>query len=267
MAGVNFNWFGRRPTPIQTTLYDVLLVAPFQWWAVSSMLAFAVLVVLWVSKTIWRLAQWVLRARSHDKNVRAPIESQARRRLLRHTATAAVAAPFVAEGYGLLYGRLNLETTRNRIHLPRLPTPFDGLRIAQLSDIHIGPFMTADEIRKYVRIANDLKPDLFVLTGDFITWDAATQQPVVDALSGLRAPLGVFACLGNHETWSNTEDSISRLFEEAKVRVLRQACALISVGREELNLIGIDYVRARPGQSNTPPGPSAVSTTWCFRAE
>ena len=64
------------------------------------------------------------------------------------------AAPFVAGTYGLLYGRLNLETTYQRIRLQRLPKAFEGFRIVQLSDFHISPFMSAEEIRKYVAIAN-----------------------------------------------------------------------------------------------------------------
>jgi len=55
----------------------------------------------------------------------------------------AAGAPFVAGAYGLLYGRLNLRVTTQTIRLPRRPRAFDGFRICQLSDIHIGPFMPA----------------------------------------------------------------------------------------------------------------------------
>jgi hypothetical protein len=99
------------------------------------------------------------------------------------------AAPFVASGYGLLYGRLNLETTHPRIKLSRLPKAFHGFRIAQLSDIHVGPFMSAEEIRKYVAIVNETKADLILLTGDFITWDADTQEAVVGE-HGSKPPMG-----------------------------------------------------------------------------
>ncbi len=256
LAAATFDWFGRRPTPIRMTAYDAFLVAPFQWWAVSSMVAFAVVLALWLPRRFWRVSAWVLRKASARRDAAAAIESPGRRLLLRQTAAVAVAAPFVGGAYGLLYGRLNIETTRTRIRLPRLPQSVEGFKIAQLSDIHIGPFMTAEEIRKYVRITNDLKPDLIVLTGDFITWDPATQQPVVDALARLRAPFGVLACLGNHEAWSNTEDSITMLFEQAGVRVLRQARTPIPTGREELNLIGIDYVRGRRGRTPQPATPA-----------
>jgi predicted MPP superfamily phosphohydrolase len=122
----------------------------------------------------------------------------------------------------LVYGRLNLQITQQRIRLARLPKAFAGFRIAQLSDIHIGPFMPEDEIRKYVRITNDLKPDLIALTGDFVTWDPSTQRAVVNALTGLHAPFGIFGCLGNHEAWSHTEDSITRMFQQVGIRILRR---------------------------------------------
>ncbi|HEX2342590.1 MAG TPA: hypothetical protein VHI98_19070 [Vicinamibacterales bacterium] len=102
------------------------------------------------------------------------------------------AAPFIAGAYGLLSARLNLQTTYQRVTLGRLPNAFEGFRIVQLSDLHISAFMTADQIRRFAAIANDLKPDLVAVTGDFLTWDESAQRTVVEALSGLKAPFGVF---------------------------------------------------------------------------
>ena len=151
----------------------------------------------------------------------------------------------MAGAYGLLYGRLNLETTAPVIRLPKLPRAFEGFRICQLSDLHIGPFMPADEIRKYAAIANQQKADMIVLTGDFVTFDASTQYAVVEALSGLRAPFGVWASLGNHDAWSGVEDSITELFRRTGVRMLRGPNAPISTGGESFNLIGVDFQSAR----------------------
>ena len=157
-----------------------------------------------------------------------------------------MAAPFVAGAYGLFYGRLNLEVSHPRIRLPRLPQAFSGFRIAQLTDIHIGPFMSEQQIRKFVEIANAQKPDLIAITGDYVTWDPSTQQAVVAALSGLKAPFGVFGCLGNHEAWSGTEDSITHLFALAGIPILRGARPSISTGGEQFNLMGVDYGARRP---------------------
>src|SRR5580698_1626372 len=228
---LNFGVFGRRASPTRLTWYEALISAPFACWVVCSLLGFLLAMLLW---PVRRLARFT-----------GALESPARRRFLERGANAVVAAPFVAGAYGLLYGRLNLEITRQRIHLARLPKAFAGFRIVQLSDIHIGPFMTEDEIRKYVRITNDLKPDLIALTGDFVTWDPSTQHAVVNALTGLRAPFGIFGCLGNHEAWSHTEDSITQMFQQVGIRILRQARVPVSTQGESFNLIGVDFQTSR----------------------
>src|ERR1035441_9289752 len=161
---LNFGVFGQRPSPTRLTWYDALIAAPFECWVVCSMAAFLLAILVWPVRRVARST--------------SALASPGRRQFLERSASVVVAAPFVAGAYGLLYGRLNLQITRQRIRLARLPKAFTGFRIAQLSDIHIGPFMTEDQIRKYVRIANDLKPDLIALTGDFVTWDASTQRAV-----------------------------------------------------------------------------------------
>lgn len=116
--------------------------------------------------------------------------------------------------------------------------------------------MPASDIRRYVTMVNDLHPDLVALTGDFVTWEASPQRAVVEALSGLKAPFGIFGCLGNHEQWAGVENSISRLFAEHGARMLRLANATIASSGERLNLIGVDYqTRMRFG----PPRDGIVS--------
>jgi len=156
--------------------------------------------------------------------------------------------PFAAGAYGMIFERVNLETTRQQIRLARLPYAFDGLRIAQLSDIHIGPFMSEAEIRRVVEITNRLRADLIVLTGDYVTWDPSTQGAVVNVLAGLKAPYGVFGCLGNHELWTRTESSITRLFAATGIPILRQERVSIAAAGpgtpgvdQSLNLIGVDF--------------------------
>jgi len=141
----------------------------------------------------------------------------------------------------MLYERREIETTRQRIVLPRLPQAFDGFRIAQLSDIHIGPFMPVEDIRKYVAMVNALKPDMVALTGDFVTWEGSPAGAVVDALAALKAPFGIYGCMGNHERWALVEDSITRLFAAHGAKMLRQQHVTIETSGERLNLIGVDY--------------------------
>ncbi len=256
MLAYNVGWIGGRHTPVHLTLGEVILGAPFSWWLVCSLFAFIALGVFWgivysIRALFW-IGRAVRRALGATQAARTTeIESPARRVFLERTAGALAAAPFVGGAYGALYGRLNLETPTVRIRLPRLPRAFEGFRIAQLSDIHIGPFMTEAEIRKYAAIANSLRPDLVALTGDYVTWDAGTQQPVVNALSGLRAPFGVFGCLGNHDAWAHVLGSITALFRQAGVTILRSERVAISRGPDSVNLIGIDYTAAHPGDMHT----------------
>jgi len=238
----NFGWFGSRGTAVHLTLTDALLAAPFLCWLVCSIIGFLLAILFAIPQG--------LVAAGRKLAAKPELASPPRRQFLERTATVATAAPFVAGAYGLLYGRLNLETTTQRIRLPKLPREFEGFRICQLSDIHIGPFMPAEEIRKYAAIANSLKPDLTVLTGDFVTFDPTTQQAVVEALSGLRAPYGVYGCLGNHDAWARVEDSITELFQQTGVRILRGENVPIVSHGESLNLIGVDF------QSHRRFGPS-----------
>jgi len=228
----------RRPTPVHLTLPEALFTAPFMTWFAASFVGALLALILAIPQSIVGLGRWIAdRRRPPEKAIASP----ERRVFLARTAQVVTAAPFFAGAYGLLYGRLNLETPTQRIPLARLPKGFDGFRIAQLSDIHIGPFMPAEQIRKYADIANALKPDLIVLTGDFVTFDGKTQDAVVEVLSGLTAPFGVFGCLGNHDAWCLVEDSITTLFRERGIRILRGEAVPLTIQGESINLIGTDF--------------------------
>lgn len=246
-------WGGRHvPSPTSLTLGAAFLHAPFYWWFFGSLLGYAIYLIIRtigraVEVVVWPFGKrWARRARQGPEVSSAvALASPARRKFFRQTATTLGVVPFAAGAYGILYGRLNLKVTNPRISLSNLPAAFHGFRILQLSDLHIGPFMTAAEIRKVVEISNRAKPDLITLTGDFVTWDASTQYAVVDALSALTAPYGVWGCLGNHEIWTHTEASITALFAARGFRMLRQQSAMVFQGRDFINLIGVDYQTRR----------------------
>jgi predicted MPP superfamily phosphohydrolase len=224
-----------------------LIHAAFWWWFVGSMAAFLLVIVFGAAVWVARAAGWVygkarttIHRHSAAGDAESALLSRGRRRFLERTAVLVSATPFLAAGYGLLYERQNVEVVRQRVRLARLPKAFEGFRIAQLSDIHLGPFSTADYIRRCVAITNGLKPDLIALTGDYVCWDPGAQAEVVRVLADLRAPHGVFGCMGNHEADVGIEESITRLFAAQGIRMLRQESAPVRLGDEMLNLIGID---------------------------
>ncbi|HET9405848.1 MAG TPA: metallophosphoesterase [Candidatus Sulfotelmatobacter sp.] len=231
------------------TNYDrsltIVAEALFWWWFVGSMLAFFLVLVFAAGGYAARAVTWIYTkmrdaTRQHPSPEIATPAWHTRRHFLKQSAVLVSATPFFAAGYGFFYGRQNVEVVRHRVRLARLPKSFDGIRIAQLSDIHMGPFATEDYVRRCVAITNGLKPDLIALTGDYIAWDPGLERRVVSVLASLRAPHGVFACLGNHEEESETEEYVSALFTAQGIRILRQERAPIRLGGDELNLIGID---------------------------
>ncbi len=258
----NYLWHrGGAGATTELNLKAALIDAPFGCWLFGSLTGYVIVLVLYlIPSRLFRSASWLARqaATSTQKQNAHPIKAAGnaaaspeinagvsaipgRRQFLERAALTLGVAPFVAGGYGLLRGRLNLQITETPVKMDRLPREFDGFRILQLSDLHIGPFMTASEIRRYVSIANRLHADLIALTGDFVTWDPSTQYAVVDALTGLKAPYGVIGCLGNHEIYTHTEDSITRLFQARGVRILRHEAMPVQCQGKSINLIGVDF--------------------------
>ena len=77
--------------------------------------------------------------------------------------------------------------------------------MVQLSDVHCGPWTPAHRVRRWVKRINRLAPDLVAVTGDLITTGSEYVQQVSDALGGLRASDGVYACMGNHDYFTDGE--------------------------------------------------------------
>jgi predicted MPP superfamily phosphohydrolase len=246
-APLKMLFFGHIIHASNASFCRTVLDGVFSIWLVGSFAGFVLIAFVWILDCVSRSAIWVFHqirntarhAEAHEQ-MAAALHSSDRRQLLRQVAIAISALPFGAAAYGLLYERLNVEVTRRRIALARLPEAFEGFRIVQLSDFHISSFMTAETIRRCVTLTNHLEPDLIALTGDYLSWDPAAQAEVVEALAGLHASYGVLGSLGNHETITGTEASIAQMFAAKGLRILRQEHALVQVRDESINLIGVD---------------------------
>ncbi|HZK75435.1 MAG TPA: metallophosphoesterase, partial [Candidatus Kapabacteria bacterium] len=116
--------------------------------------------------------------------------------------------------------RNTIEITRRNFALPNLPKSFEGRTITFLSDIHSGPFMDVDELKHVVQVVNELRSDIIVMPGDFVTSEPNEIVPFAEAMSELKAPFGVYACTGNHDYYAGV-DGISRGVEEIGITLLR----------------------------------------------
>ena len=113
-----------------------------------------------------------------------------------------------------------IEVTEHQVRLSGLPRDAEGLRIVQLCDLHVGPLFRDRAVRHALSVANRSDPDLIVLTGDLVSY--RSMKYLVSAareFRALRAPLGVFGCLGNHDHWESAAD-VRSILEESGVRVL-----------------------------------------------
>lgn len=125
------------------------------------------------------------------------------------------------------------------IKLKRLPKKLDGYRIIQLSDTHHSPLTSLDHIRRAVKVANRLKPDIFLLTGDYVSHESEYIAPVAGELGKLRAKHGVHACLGNHDHWTDA-DLVSHLFRGEGINVLINEGFRLETRRGAFWLAGVD---------------------------
>ncbi|MFI5102100.1 MAG: metallophosphoesterase [Terriglobales bacterium] len=169
--------------------------------------------------------------------------SPSRRTFFQYAAALAGGFPFLAATYGFAAGRLRYKVERVDVPVANLPPGLDGLRIAQLSDIHIGDYMPAHEIARAVAMANDLQPDISFVTGDFVSSEGDPLDACITELSRLRAPLGVWGCNGNHEIYAGVEDDAERLFREKGLRLLRASNSVVEHNGGRFNLLGVDYQR------------------------
>jgi len=140
---------------------------------------------------------------------------------------------------GLAALRRTPRIVAQRIAIVDLPPELEGYRIAQLSDLHCGPFTPRERVRRWVARANSLGADLIAVTGDLITSGEEYVTAVATELGGLRAPDGVLGCMGNHDYFTDG-DQLAAALERHGMTVLRNRGLTIARGAARLYVAGVD---------------------------
>jgi hypothetical protein len=171
----------------------------------------------------------------------SPTLNTTRRRFLKATL-------FGAGGLALYAGEVErhwIQISRQDASIPGLPAAFDGMRIAQLSDIHLDEFTESFFLRDAIDHINRLNPDAVVLTGDYVTWGISTRKFAESAarqcghlLAGLHCSKR-YAILGNHDVIVSSEVVTSALTNNG-MTVLTNACVPIERGGARFWLAGLD---------------------------
>lgn len=197
-----------------------------------------------------RLVRWV--AGLFQKSSEAlPGEPITRSQFLTNAAVIASAVPFGAMVYGVVSGAHDYRIRKVTVKLPNLPKSFDGIRIAQLSDIHSGSFFNKTAVKGGVELVLNEKPDLIFFTGDLVNNESVEVKDYINVFDKLKAPLGVFSVTGNHDygdykNWTSQsakQQNFKDLIEAHRLLgfdLLMNEHRFIEQGGEKLALIGIE---------------------------
>ncbi len=163
--------------------------------------------------------------------------------------TSAVIAALVALGATVAAVReaRRLRVERVEVPIAKLPRTFDGLRIVQLSDLHIGPTLGRELVERAVATTRALSPDVVVITGDLVDGDVADLTSAVAPLAELRSRFGTFFVNGNHEYHAGADAWCAHL-ATLGIRVLRNERVALERDGRAVDLAGLDdYEAARFG--------------------
>jgi len=184
----------------------------------------------------------------------------ARRAFLRKVAGAGFGAAAAGGAWGAATAYGEPGVTRLALPFDDLPPAFDGLRIVQLSDLHVGPLVGPGMVEAWRRLCLKEAPDLLLLTGDVVDSQPHEAREFLEAFRDVPAPLGRFAILGNHDYFTDPGPIWAGL-EASGWRCLENTHALIHRGGDSLALVGLQDPQARNGRFRGirfGPGPSWV---------
>lgn len=189
---------------------------------------------------------WHLWQRNEPEPVGEAVDP-GRRTFLRTAALASTGAAvtFGAVGSREAYGGPSI--TRRDLAFKDLPPGLDGLRLAHLSDLHSGPLVGPEVLRRWREAAARERPDLLLFTGDLVDSRPEELAPLLEAFRDFAAPLGTFAVLGNHDYFDDPRP-IWRDLGAAGIRCLENTSAMVRRGGDTLAIMGLQDPMARNGR-------------------
>ena len=167
-----------------------------------------------------------------------------RRKTLEHLAVGALAAPAAVLGAAYLK-RDNLTYREVDISIKGLPKDLVGLRIVQVSDLHLSPLVSEALVARAIDMANGTRANVAVMTGDLISIASDPLDVCLRQVARLRADAGIYGCLGNHEEFAEATDYCEVEGAKLGIQFLRGRAVPLTFGGSRLNLAGVDYQTKR----------------------
>ncbi len=175
-----------------------------------------------------------------------------------HAGITVAVLTFGLMWWGALVNRYRIEVKEIEFADPSLPSSFEGLTIAQISDLHTGSYGSdTTYVAKVVETVNALHPDIIVFTGDIVNRRSKELKPFVSTLSRLNAPLGVYSVLGNHDygdyyAWDSAADKEANMQELYRMQhdmgwtLMNNSAHTFHAGPDSLVLIGVENIGDPP---------------------
>lgn len=226
---------------------------------IGYMVSKIVIVPVMLSDEIRRLVIWIAGLFQAKQQVPAVATGNgiSRSAFISHVALALGGTTLAAFLYGIT-NRYRYQVRRVKIRFDNLPASFKGLKIVQISDIHSGSFDSHKAVLHGVEKVMAEKPDVIFFTGDLVNNKADEIQPYTDIFSQLRAPLGVYSTLGNHDygdyvEWHTPQAKIANLTRLKAThaamgwRLLMNEHVILSKGNDKIAVVGIENWGAKAG--------------------
>ncbi len=248
----------------------ILCIAALLWWALDDPYKYSAnfrnwiitgIVATYFSKVVGILfllmddlqrgVRWFISLFQKRTPTSTPGEVLSRSEFLSRTAMIAASVPLGAFAYGIISGAHDYRVRKVAIKLPNLPKAFDGLRIAQISDIHSGSFWNKTAVKGGVEMILAEKPDVIFFTGDLVNNETPEVKPYIEVFDKLKAPLGVFSITGNHDygdykAWTTKEmkqrnfSDLVAAHKELGFDLLMNENRFLEQGGEKLAILGVE---------------------------
>ncbi|HZU24828.1 MAG TPA: metallophosphoesterase [Bryobacteraceae bacterium] len=170
----------------------------------------------------------------------APPFREDRRQVFRAAGALMLASPPVVTTFGIVT-RNDFRVSEVKLAIPNLARDLHGMRIVQVTDVHLSTFLSEKELARAIDMANGARAHLAVMTGDLITRPGDPLDACIRQLGRLRADAGVYGCLGNHEIYCRDQDYVTTECGRRGVRFLRSEATDLRFGNAIINLAGVDY--------------------------
>jgi len=171
---------------------------------------------------------------------KVPSFQPSRRAFFRAAGAGMCIAPVAGTVFGIVT-RDQFQVNEVKVPIPNLPKDLDNLRIVQVTDIHLSPFLSEREFARVVDMANETRAHLALVTGDLITRPGDPLDACLRQLARLRAEAGVLGCLGNHEVYARAENYVTAEGRRLGIEFLRRQARLLQFGAARINFAGVDY--------------------------